>query len=199
MKQVSLFSGVTGLEEYDKMARKVKNKRVHYKNVTYTKVYKNDVIEGKIHNDDVFVWGRMRELNQRLSNFFPVFFNGIEPTEQGEDYRFFDFGIVRVWDNTYTSEKYIYKGDTYKGQDFKVLEAEIIGTEDLGITERLFIHECVLEALEDGYQIEQLNWWIEEMVNIFKSGQTASNLVLAMIMEGAKNPPNLDRKEEFMI
>ena len=40
MKQPSLFTGVEGLEEYDKMARKVKHKRVHHKTTTYTKFYK---------------------------------------------------------------------------------------------------------------------------------------------------------------
>ena len=188
MKQVSLFTGVTGLEEYEKMARKVKNKRVHYKTVTYSKVYKNDIVDGKIHNNDILVWGRMRELNSRLANFFPIFFNGVEPTEEGEDYRCYDFGVVRVWDNNYQSEYYTHQGTSYKGQDFKVLEAEVIGTEDLNIDERLFVHESLLEALEDGYQIEQLNWWIEEMVNYFKQGYTANHLVLAMLqMKGGNN------------
>ena len=197
MKQANLFTGIKGLEEFDKMARKVKNKRVHYKTVTYTKVYKEDVVDGKTYNNTL-IWGRMRELHARISNFFPIFFNGIEPTEVGEDYKYYDFGVVRVWDNTYLSESYTHRGTIYKGQDFKVLEAEVIGTEDLNIDERLFVHESLLEMLEEGYQIEQLNWWIEELVNYFKQGQTASNLVLAMIMEGAKNPPNLNRKEDCM-
>lgn len=180
---VNLFQGREGFEEYDRMARKVKNKRVHYKNTTYTKVYSNDLIDGKILNDDLYIWGRMREVHERLSNFFPVFFNGIQPVEEGEDYKIYDFGMVRVWDNTYTSEYYTYKRERFKGQDFKVLEVEVIGTEDLNVTERLFIHTSLLEALEDGYRIEQLNWWLEELVNCFKQGQTANNLVLAMIME----------------
>lgn len=187
MDKISLFTGVKGFEEYDKMARKVKNKRVHYKTPTYIKTYSNDVIDDKVLNDDLYMWGRMKELYARLANFFPVFFSGVYPVEEAEDYKLYDFGMVRVWDCNYTSEAYIYRGDIYKGQDFKVLEAEIIGTEDLGIQERLFIHESVLEALEEGYQIEQLNWWIEELVNYFKDGWTADNLVLAMIMECAIN------------
>ena len=198
MSKISLFTGIKGFEEFDKMARKVKHKRIHYKTPTYTKIYSNDVIDGKVLNNDLYLWGRMKELHARLSNFFPIFFNGVEPTEQGENYRYFDFGMVRVWDNTYTSETYTYRGDIYKGQDFKVLEAEIIGTEDLNIQERLYIHETVLEMLEEGYNIDQLNWYIESLVNLFKQGWTANLYVLAMIMEGAKNPPNLDRKEDIM-
>ena len=199
MRKISLFTGVEGFEEFDKMARKVKHKRVHYKTPTYVKSYSNDVINGKVQNNDLLLWGRIKELHSQLSNFFPIFFNGVEPTEEGEDYRYFDFGMVRVWDNTYTSETYTYRGDIYKGQDFKVLEAEIKGTEDLNIQERLYIHETVLELLEDGYNIDQLNWYIESLVNLFKQGWTANLYVLAMIMEGAKNPPNLDRKEDIML
>lgn len=198
MKQVSLFTGVEGLEEYDKMARKVKHKRVHYKTTTYTKFYKNDVIDGKIHNNHILTWGKIRELHSRLANFFPVFFSGIEPSLQGENYKAYDFGMVRVWDNIYLSESYTHIGTVYKGQDFRVLEAEVIGTEDLNIDERLFIHESLLELLEEGYRIEQLNWWLEELVNCFKNGWTVSSLVLAMIMEGAKNPPNPSGRRNFM-
>lgn len=193
MKQANLFTGIKGLEQYDLMARKVKQKRVHYKNTTYTKVYKEDVVEGK-SNNNTFLWGKMRELHIRLSNFFPIFFSGAVPIEENEDYRVYDFGMIRVWENIYYPETYTYRGDIYKGQEFKTVEAEIIGTEDLNIQERLYIHETVLEMLEDGYSIDQLNWYIESLVNLFKQGWTANLYVLAMIMEGAKNPPNSDER-----
>ena len=197
MRQPNLFTGVIGLEEYEQMAHKAKSKRVHYKTTTYTKVYKEDIVDG-IFSHNIFSWGRMRELHKILANFFPIYFNGVEPTEVGEDYKCYDFGVIRVWDNSYLSESYTHQGAIYKGQDFKVLEAEVIGTEDLNIQERLYIHETVLEMLEEGYNIEHLNWYIESLVNLFKQGWTANLYVLAMIMEGAKNPPNLDRKEDIM-
>ena len=184
---MNLFTGVKGFEELEQMARKVKHKRVHYKTTTYTKVYKNDVIDGKIQHNDIFLWGRMRELHKRLANFFPIFFSNIEPSITSEDYKAYDFGIVRVWDNVYLPETYTHKGAIYKGQEFRVIEAEIIGSEDLNIQERIYLHETLLELLEEGYNINQLNWYIESLVNLFKQGWTANLLVLAMIMEGAKN------------
>lgn len=186
MKQANLFTGIKGLEQYDLMARKVKNKRVHYKTTTYTKFYKEDIAFGKTYNNTL-IWGRMRDLHSRLTNFFPIFFNGVEPTEVGEDYKYYDFGVVRVWDNSYLPESYTHQGAIYKGQEFRVLEAEIIGSEDLNIQERLYLHETLLELLECGYRIEQLNWYLESLVNLFKQGWTANLYVLAMIMEGAKN------------
>lgn len=187
---MNLFTGVKGFEELEEMARKVKHKRVHYKNTTYTKFYKNDVIDGKVLNNETFLWGKMRTLHIQLANFFPIFFSKIEPSIIEEDYKAYDFGIVRVWDNVYLPETYTHQGAIYKGQEFRVIEAEIIGSEDLNIQERLYIHETVLELLEEGYRIEQLNWYIESLVNLFSQGWTASLFVLAMIMEGAKNPPN---------
>lgn len=88
MAQVSLFTGIEGLEEYDKMARKVKHKRVHYKTTTYTKFYKNDVIDGKIHNDHVLTWGRMRQLHSLVANFFPIFFSRVEPSIKKQGVRY---------------------------------------------------------------------------------------------------------------
>jgi hypothetical protein len=195
---MNLFTGIKGFEELEQMARKVKHKRVHYKTTTYTKVYKNDVIDGKIHNNDIYFWGRMRELHKRLANFFPIFFSNIEPSIIEEDYKVYDFGIVRVWDNVYLPETYTHQGAIYKGQEFRVIEAEIIGSEDLNIQERIYLHETLLELLEDGYNINQLNWYIESLVNLFSQGWTASLFVLAMIMEGAKNPPNPSGRRNTM-
>ena len=194
MKQANLFTGIKGLEEYEKMARKVKIKRVHYKTPTYTKVYKNDVVDGKINTNDTFLWGRMREIHSLLANFFPIFFSDVVPSIETEDYKAYDFGIVRVWDNVYLPETYTHQGAIYKGQEFRVIDAEIIGSEDLNIQERIYLHETLLELLEEGYRIEQLNWYLESLVNLFKQGWTANLLVLAMIMEGAKNPPNLEER-----
>jgi hypothetical protein len=86
-----------------------------------------------------------------------------------------------VWDNVYLPETYTHQGTIYKGQEFRVIEAEIIGSEDLNIQERLYLHETLLELLEEGYRIEQLNWYIESLVNLFKQGWTANLLVLAML------------------
>ena len=199
MKQPSLFTGVEGLEEYDKMARKVKNKRVHYKTTTYTKFYKNDIIDGKIQNNHILTWGRLRQLHSQLANFFPIFFSDVEPSFEEADYKAYDFGVVRVWDNVYLPETYTHQGTIYKGQEFRVIEAEIIGSEDLNIQERLYLHETLLELLESGYNINQLNWYIESLVNLFKQGWTANLLVLAMLgMEDTQSPPNLDGKEDIM-
>ena len=42
---VTIFSESEEHKDYDSLAKKIKKKRVHYKNTTYTKYYKNDVIK----------------------------------------------------------------------------------------------------------------------------------------------------------
>lgn len=165
----------------------IKKKRVHYKNTTYTKFYKNDVIQGndiKVKNDNA-TWGKMNQLYQILANYFPYpLFQG---NKQYSDTNFIDNGIIRTYKTQYKKENYLYRGDDgitrlYKGQDFEVREAEIIGTEDLGINERLFLHETLIEYLDMGYKIEQLSMWIEEMINWFLQGVTVEQFILFLLI-----------------
>ena len=196
---VTIFSKSEEHKDYDSLAKKIKKKRVHYKNTTYTKYYKNDVIKGLCHNDDTHTWGRLNTVHNNLSDFFPIFFSNSlgRLLNQGDLYYedeetvVYDIGLVRSWRNRYTEEEYEYKGrdgwGVFKGQSFDVTGAEIIGSEDLLLDSRLFLHTCLLEFLQEGYKIEQLNPWIEELLNYLHQGITAQCIVLAMIMEGAKN------------
>lgn len=186
-----------GSEAHYSLSRKVKKKRVHYSTPTYKKDYGKDAVDGKL---DMDTWGRMEELYKRLANFFPIFLQGSllshlckgELVRDDEEQTVFDFGMVRSWKNKYYEEAYTYRGQIFKGQEFEDVGAEIKGTEDLNIQERLFIHEELLDALEEGYEIEQLNQWLEEMVNYFQHGATASSYCIALLLlgEGVKNPPN---------
>lgn len=175
----------------------IPKKRVHYKKPTYNKSYKNDVIHSQTLTtnskplpnergnttikDDNLTWGRMKELYQILANYFPypILCAGVD--------EYVDTGIIRTYKSEYVAEKYLYQGDDgitriYKGQEFTIWEAEIIGTEDLGINERLFVHELLIEYLDKGYQIEQLNMWISEIVNWFLQGFTAENMTIFLLL-----------------
>ncbi|MCM1339398.1 MAG: hypothetical protein NC191_06980 [Muribaculaceae bacterium] len=162
-------------------------KRIHNEIPTYTKTYENyQDAEGNIF-DDVNTWGRMSQVYSMLgNNHFHILFsvNDIQ-----------DFGIVRSRTKRYFAEKYKYKDlmnpksrwQTYTGQDFEEKQAEIIGSELLGIEERLFLHETLLEYLEMGYRIEQLNGWIEQLLNLCLQGFSARIIVLALILWRQKN------------
>ncbi len=120
-----------------------KPKRVHYKN-TKRKVYKELIQDGEFLSDDMALWGEMKSVYAALANYFPP------PLFSFNDSEFFDCGIVRVWKSVYTAESYEYSGTIFNGQNFTVLEAEIIGTENLPVNVRLFLHKLLLDRLRAG-------------------------------------------------
>lgn len=193
-QRLTIFSASEEHKDYDSLAKKLKKKRVHYKNTTYTKYYKNDIIDGFCLNDDTRTWGRLNKTHTNLSGFFPVFFSNslCRLLNQGvlyyedEETVVYDIGLIRSWRNRYTEEEYEYKGrdgrGVFKGQNFEVTGAEIIGSEDLLLDSRLFLHTWLLEFLQEGYKIEQLNPWLEELLNYLHQGITAQCIVLAMII-----------------
>lgn len=186
MEQLNLLSDeqgdpLAGFESVLDAYKSLPKKRIHNEIPTYTKTYENyQDSEGNIF-DDVSTWGRMNQVYTLLSKFFPIFFS-LENTQ--------DFGIVRSRKNEYYIEEYEYKDlmnpkskrKTYTGQEFTVRQAEIIGSELLGIEERLFLHETLLEYLEEGYRIEQLNSWIEQLLNLCLQGFSARIITLALIL-----------------
>ena len=203
-RKITIFTGKHKIG--DDLAQKVKSKRIHYTDTKKHKNYENDKIDGQVVINDIDNYERLTACYQQLANIYPVFAQQSLFAQsnigtlyyEDEEVVAYDYGLIRTWLNKYYKEWYWYQGKQYLGQEFEARTAEIIGTEDLNIQERLYIHETVLEMLEDGYNIDQLNWYIESLVNLFKQGWTANLYVLAMIMEGAKNPPNLDRKEDIM-
>ena len=186
-RKITIFTGKH--KEGDELAQKVKGKRVHYRYTKNHKNYENDKIDGQVVVNDRDNYERLTACYQQLANLYPVFaqtslFAG---NNQGvlfyedDNVVAYDYGLIRTWLNKYYKEYYWYQGKRYLGQEFEARTAEIIGSEDFNIQEKLYIHETLLELLECGYRIEQLNWYLESLVNLFKQGWTANLLVLAML------------------
>lgn len=160
-------------KELHQIYKKIPKKRIHYKSAGYHKVYKNYTDTNGNIFDDTHTYGRLDAVYLQLANAF-LFFRGTD------DY--IENGIIRSWKTEYFREKYIYNGKEHKGEEFTVRRAEIKGTEDLIPEVRLFIHEALLEALEEGYKIEQCNMWLEELINYFKQGYRLCDVILALIL-----------------
>ena len=174
-----------GFEAAYAMSRKVKNKRQHYIYPTYNKFYCKDEVDGNIDTD---TWGVMEELYKRLSFHFPIYASGGlfdtegELVSEDEERIVYDCGIIRSWKNKYYKEKFSYRGETYEGQEFVDVGAEIKGTEDLGIEERIWLHTCLLDRLEDGERIEDMNWEIERTVNLLQQGVRVRDLLVIAVL-----------------
>lgn len=186
--QQNLFTEDDGTprQEYNEAFEAYNNlpkKRIHNEKPTYTKTYENyQDNEGNVF-DDVGTWGRMDTVYLLLANHCLKYWTGFGTTN-----KLFDVGMLRYRRSEYDSAPYEYQGKKYRDLPFKYTQAEIIGSELLPIEERLFLHESLLEYLDEGYTIEQLNWWIESLLNLCLQGYSARLIVLALIlMKGEDN------------
>lgn len=153
--QLSLFSQNDDFKDYDLLWRKRKKKRIHYKTASYHKQYKNDITDEGFLKDDIALWGRMNEVYKQLANYFP-------PDTLKDGTRIIERDFIRLWIEEYERELYTYKGKTFKGQHFRVVMAEIIGSEDMRIDKRLKLHEEVLEMLRNNKDLECIKSYIKE-------------------------------------
>ena len=194
MSQVSLF-GSDDLKAFEKLRiEALKSKRKRFKHPTFTKFYKEDVHKDGSHTDSEEKWGTMNRLYVELANRFPfpLSFSKCENIiKVDDDTSYVETGMIRTCKICYHKEKYKHKGDDgkikeYKGEEFFYNYAEVIGTEDLGINERLFIHYWLIEYLDEGYPITKLNMWLENLVNLFKQGWTAELYIIFLLTRGAK-------------
>lgn len=190
-EQVSLFINLNNEQkkELEKLRiEAMKAKRLRFKNPTYIKYYKEDTHTDGSTTEALIKYSRMNQLYIQLANYFrfPTKFENKKTIPIGDDTYCIDTGIIRTYQVNYTKEKYTHKGDdgvikTYKGEEFFLNFAEVKGTEDLGINERLFVHEELMRCIEDGYTIEKLNMWLEELVCLMQNGFTAELLIILLL------------------
>lgn len=137
--QVSLFTGVDGegFEEARQALEELnKGKRGFYNKVPKPK-----------HTDNN--WEYLRELQRQLANFLdvPYFFDR-------DEVFLFSNNRIKAWVYVYSDESYEYEGKEYEGEAFKVREAEIVGTENYHIEERLYLHQQLINYLENGVNLD---------------------------------------------
>ncbi len=147
--RLTLFTGKEGFEDAEELAQSLKISRIRYKNTTYTKTYENDLIDGEIVNDDPALWGEMKKIYLEIANYF------VDKIPFGSTETIFDFDSIRVWKQEYTNKIYVYQGSKYKEVPDKFIEAELIGTENLPVAERLKIHQELLRHLQQKREIQE--------------------------------------------
>ena len=88
------------------------------------------------------------QIYSQLSNYLPIpiFTNGQEV---------FEYEYMRLWYSQYNFENYLYQGEEYEGEEFKIIGAELKGTETMYITERLAVHKRLLQLVKSGMNIQE--------------------------------------------
>lgn len=142
MNELNLFSNNPSFAQYDKMIQDAnKNKRGHYQ---------------KHHKPIIYnPYTEIKDLYRQLANFLPL------PLFSSEK-EVFCFPGVTAWYITYTDEEYEYidakcegeKNGTFEGENFKVVEAEITGTENFYVEDRIELHRELISYLEQGITLE---------------------------------------------
>lgn len=171
MQELNLFSNNPEFEEYDKMIKERNaNKRGPYQKH----------IKPIIYNP----YTEIKDLYRKLANFLPL------PLFQNET-EVFCFSGITAWYTTYTDEEYEYidakfedeKNGIFQGENFKEFEAEIKGTENYRVEDRIELHKELIGYLSQGitlenaiimlqpsikrinekYKIKELTQWLREL------------------------------------
>lgn len=138
--QQTLFAGQEGFEEAQKAFEDLNKGKRGFYNKDYTKPK---------HTDNP--WEEMRKIYAEIANFFDV------PRFQLKDDEvlLFENGKIRAWCFHYDNEAYPYGDEIFTGEDFDIIEAEIVGTEKYNLQTRLSIHKEFLDNLISGKSIQQ--------------------------------------------
>lgn len=130
----------------------------------------------KTPKEKVFTdWEKMQLIYVQLANYCPL------PLFETEK-EIYNINSLRLWCSNYEAEEYEYLNDSgvsekCKGEKFKVIEAEIIGTESWSIEDRLFLHNALLENLRSGLDIKSAVEKIQPDFNRIKNRYKTTEIV----------------------
>lgn len=65
----------------------------------------------------------------------------------------FRYRGIKIWSLVYTPENYKYEGKIYMGEQFQVNQAEIRGTENFTINDRIKLHQKLIDLLKERVEL----------------------------------------------
>lgn len=110
-------------------------------------------------------YAELSQLYSRVANYLPI------PIMSTGGQEVFDYDLLTLWYSHYQAEKYHYQGESYDGEDFKIIQAELKGTEDLYVDEKIFIHKSLLNLIQKGTSINEAAKLLQPLIFKFKSGE----------------------------
>ncbi len=153
----NLFTGVVGFEEFDKEVKQHESrKRGKYnKKIQTDNKYQYLLILSQLINPYTYI----SEIYNHLAiKYVPV------PLLSKDEAGFY-FNGLKVWYSVYPPDTYLYydyptlgiegNGDKYSGEDFQIFEAELIGTENFNVIDRIDLHIRLLDILGQGVELKQ--------------------------------------------
>lgn len=106
----------------------------------------------------------LSQILSQLANYFPI------PICNNSAKEIYQYQHIRFWFSKHECEEYEYDKEVFNGESFNIVEAELIGTEDLSIDERLFLHKKLLEFVKNGMNIQVAAGKLQPLIIQFKNG-----------------------------
>lgn len=116
-------------------------------------------------------WVEMEKYYGELASYCPY------PLFNQEDLTIENNGL-RLWYRVYKNETYPYFNEICTGEEFKIIEAEIIGTELMPIEWRLFLHLSLLDFLKDDFSLNDTMPYIHELMEWHQKGLMLKDLFI---------------------
>lgn len=144
---LSLFTGQEGFEHLEKIVQEHEGR----KRGTYNKKFAtNDYIQLAL----IFV--SLVDPNTYLNEIYSLIAHKyFSRPSMSNDETVFSFKGIRIYYMVYEAGEYDYFGNIYQGESFQVFQAEIIGTENLLINDRISLHTKLLEYLDEGVELKK--------------------------------------------
>lgn len=95
---------------------------------------------------------------EEIANFLPI-------PLMAEVFESKDYGKIRLWCQVYNSDEYEYNGEFFEGENFKIIEAELIGTEKLSVSKSLYWHKKLLNMAKNGWNIQEAAEQLQDEIN----------------------------------
>lgn len=112
----------------------------------------------------------LSQVRVRLANYLPV-------PLMADIQECTTFGHFNLWYLHYTNEEYQYEGEIYRGEEFKIIEAELIGTERFNIDTRLYLHKKLFELINTGVTIHEAAEKLQEEIKKLRLENGENNTV----------------------
>lgn len=133
----------------------------------YKKRDKNEIKQDAVKKiADLTPYAEFAEISAALANYLPVSLLNADCEAESKDY-----GLIIRREIHYTNEDYEYYGEIFRGENFKLIEAELKGTEKLKIDKRLYIHKKLLDLIKTGLNIHEAAELLQEEIKRLNNGE----------------------------
>lgn len=108
-------------------------------------------------------YAKIARLYGQIANYLPI------PIMQTQEQ--FDYEYITLWYGHYSCEYYDYQGEAFRGEDFKIIEAELKGTERFDINERIYLHEKLINLIRNGIKINEAAAMLQPLIFQIRSSK----------------------------